>query len=51
MTNCDCGACCNQCGHDPGCTSLGGGYRMDDAEIAAATDGVWLPRQQDRGAA
>ena len=21
MPGCDCGACCNQCGHYPGCTS------------------------------
>lgn len=21
MPGCDCGTCCNACGHDPGCTS------------------------------
>lgn len=21
MNLCDCGACCNTCGHDPGCSS------------------------------
>lgn len=51
MPNCDCGTCCEDCGHLPGCMSLQPRPRMDDADQAAAAAEVWLPRQRNRRAA
>jgi hypothetical protein len=32
LPNCDCGACCEQCGHYPGCIR----YEMEEAECDEA---------------
>lgn len=44
LPNCSCGACCEPCGHEPGCVRYEAAPAVDTAAEVAAEDGFPLLR-------